>query len=209
MATFLLLGIAAVCIAIFIQRKSPAWIGRNGEKYVSEKLYKLDPTHYKIHNDIMLLSKGNSVATQIDHIVVSNYGIFCIETKAYKGWIFGNANQDQWTQVIFRYKGRFYNPLRQNFAHISAIKDLLGAQRLKKPVVSLIVFSVADKLKISGTDSVGYARDIVRKIGSYTEPVFSDAERDEIYNLIAAANIINKEARNLHIREVRNLKLCR
>ncbi|MEK9152756.1 MAG: nuclease-related domain-containing protein [Patescibacteria group bacterium] len=206
MATLWLFAIVAVCVALFIKWKLPVWIGRSGEKFVSRKLHTLDQTHYKILNDVMLPSRGNSVTTQIDHIVISNYGIFCIETKAYKGWIFGNANQEQWTQMIFRYKERFYNPLRQNFAHIKAIEDLLGQQRLKKPIISLVAFPDADKLKISGTDSVGYARDVVRKIENYTEPFFSDAERDEICDLLARANIVDKETRKLHNREVRDLK---
>lgn len=206
MTTLVLFTIAIFCIAIFVKWKMPVWIGRSGERFVSKKLHKLNQAHYKILNDIMLPSKGNSTATQIDHIVISNYGIFCIETKAYKGWIFGNANQEQWTQIIFRYKKRFYNPLRQNFAHIKAIEDLLGQQRLKKPIISLVAFPDAGKLKISGTDSVGYARDVVRKIESYIEPVFSDTERDEICDLLARANIVDKEARELHNREVRDLK---
>lgn len=197
MSTLIFIIIVALCVTLFIKWKLPVWIGRSGEKFVSRKLHKLDPAHYKILNDIMLPSKGNSVATQIDHIVISNYGIFCIETKAYKGWIFGNADQEQWTQVIFHYKDRFYNPLRQNFAHIKALEDLLGTQRLKKQIVSLVAFPDADKLKISGTDSVGYARDVVRKIESYTESVFSDTERDEIFDIITRANIINKEVRDL------------
>lgn len=205
MATLLSFVIFAVCIAIFIEWKLPSWIGRRVEMLVSRKLHKLNPAHYRIINDLMLPSNGNSATTQIDHVVVSNYGIFCIETKAYKGWIFGNAHQNQWTQVIYRYKQRFYNPLRQNFAHLKAIEHLLG-WRLKKPVVSLVVFPVADKLKISGTDSVGYVRDVLRKIASYTEQAFSDSERDEIYNLLVAANIVDKEARKLHNREVRELK---
>jgi hypothetical protein len=180
--------------------------GRSGENFVSRKLHNLDPLRYKILNDVMLPSRGNTVTTQIDHIVISNYGIFCIETKSLKGWIFGSGNQEYWTQVIFRYKGRFYNPLRQNFAHTKAIEDLLGAAYLKKSIISLVAFHGADKLKISGTNSVGYARDIVRKIESYVEPVFSDAERDEIYNLLVTSNVLDKAARKSHIREVRNLK---
>jgi len=198
--------IVLIGVAIFIKWKLPVWIGRSGERFVSRKLHRLDPAHYKILNDLMLPSHGNSSATQIDHVVVSNYGIFCIETKAYKGWIFGSANQEFWTQVIFRYKERFYNPLRQNFAHTKAIENLLGSQRLKTPIVSLVDFPNADKLKISGTDSVGHARDIVKKIESYTNLVYSDAERDEIADLLVGANIIDKEARKLHNREVRGLK---
>jgi len=191
---------------ILIRLIRPEIRGAMGESAVLNKLlYSLDKSRYKILNDILLPSTGNTKTTQIDHIVVSNYGIFCIETKAYQGWIFGNTNQEQWTQVIYRYKKKFYNPLRQNFAHIKAIENLLRP-RLKKSIISLIAFPNADKLKISGTDCVGYARDIVHKIESYTEQIYSDVERDEIYNLLAAADIIDQEARDLHRQEVRSLK---
>ena len=193
-------------IAVFIKWKLPVWIGRSGEKFVSKKLHKLNPAHYRILNDLMLPSNGHSSTTQIDHVVVSNFGIFCIETKAYKGWIFGNANQEHWTQVIFRYKDRFYNPLRQNFAHIKAIEGLLGTQYLKSPIISLVAFPNADKLKIFETDSVGYAQDIVRKIENHTAVIYTDTERDEIFNLLVKTNIVDKEIRKLHNKEVKELK---
>ena len=206
MNSLIFIAIVVLGIVIFVKWKMPVWIGRLGEWFVSKKLHKLDPTHYRVLNDLMLLSQGNSSATQIDHVVVSNYGIFCIETKAYKGWIFGSANQEFWTQVIYRYRKRFYNPLRQNFAHARAIENLLGSQRLKAPIVSLVAFPNAGKLKISGTDSVGYTRDVVKKIESYTNIAYSDAERDEIFDLLVQANIVDKDARKLHNKEVRGLK---
>jgi len=54
--------------------------------------------------------------------VVSNYGIFVIETKNYKGWIIGNEFDDYWTQVIFKRKEKLYNPIKQNYGHIQALK---------------------------------------------------------------------------------------
>ena len=206
MNSLIILTIILFGIAIFVKWKLPVWIGRSGEKFVSRKLHQLDPTHYVVLNDLMLPSDGNSTATQIDHIVISNFGIFCIEKKSYKGWIFGNANQEYWTQVIYRFKDRFYNPLRQNFAHVKAIENLLGTQRIKSPIISLVAFPDADKLKISGTDSVGYARDVVRKIESHTAAIYSDSERDEIFNLLTSANIVDKNLRKLHNKEVRELK---
>jgi len=177
-----------------------------GEKTISRKLYSPDSVQYKSLNNLVLPSKGNTNVTQIDHVIISNYGIFVVETKAYKGWIFGNANQEYWTQVIFRYKKRFYSPLRQNFAHIKAIVDLLGRSRLKAPIISLVVFPYADKLKISGTDLVGHTHDIVKKIESYKSIIYSDTERDKIFNLLSSANIIDKEVSKQHSREIRELK---
>lgn len=206
MSPFIFITIAIVCAVLLMKWKLPVWIGRSGEKFVSKKLHQLDPAHYKVLNDLLLPSRGNLNTTQIDHVVVSNYGIFCIETKAYSGWIFGDAYQEYWTQVIYHYKKRFYNPLRQNYAHVKAIEDLIGPQHLKANVVSLVAFPDADKLKISGTDSVGYTRDAVRKIKSFTNAIFSDTERDGIYELLVRANILNKEVRKWHNRGVRELK---
>lgn len=206
MGSLIFLSIVILCVALFVKWRLPIWIGRSGEKLVSNKLHKLDPTHYRILNDLMLPSSGNSSVTQIDHIVISNFGIFCIETKAYKGWILGNAYDQNWTQVIYHYKKVFYNPLRQNFAHIKAIENLMGSQRLKAGVISLVVFPDARKLKIYGADSVGYPHDIVKKIESYTNVIYSDVERDEIFELLGHSNIIDKETRKIHNREVRELK---
>lgn len=196
----------AVMVVFFVKRKLPYWIGRGGEKFVTKKLLQLDAAHYKVLNDLLLPSKGSLNTTQIDHVVVSNYGIFCIETKAYQGWIFGNANEEYWTQVIFRHKERFYNPLRQNYAHVKAVEELVKSKYSKAQIFSLIAFPDADKLKISGTDLVGFARDVLRKIESFTNVIFSDIERDEIYEILMKANVLDKEARKLHDQGVKELK---
>jgi len=98
---FIIIFIIVVAAALFVKWKLPYWIGRGGEKFVTKKLLQLDVAHYKVLNDLLLPSNGRLNTTQIDHVVISNYGIFCIETKAYQGWIFGNADQEYWTQVIY------------------------------------------------------------------------------------------------------------
>ncbi len=68
--------------------------------------------------------QNDNGTTQIDHVVVADTGIFVIETKHYRGWIFGGPNDSQWTQVIYRKKSRFQNPIRQNYSHVKAIQSL-------------------------------------------------------------------------------------
>ena len=200
-------AIAVVLMVVaIIKIKLPYLKGLIGEKFVSKKLFKLDPVHYKILNDLLLPSSGNLSATQLDHVIISNYGIFCIETKSYKGWIFGNANDKYWTQVIYKHKEKFYNPLRQNYVHTKAVEDLIKSKYPKARILSFVVFPIAGKLKISGTDSVGCARDIVRKIENYKTQIFTDVERDEIFDILANANIQNKDLRKLHNKSVRDLK---
>jgi Nuclease-related domain len=90
-----ILVIVAGILEIFI----PKIKGYLGEKSAAFFLSKLDKTKYKVINNIMLQVRNKM--TQIDHVVVSNYGIFVIETKNYKGWIIGNEFDDNWKQVIY------------------------------------------------------------------------------------------------------------
>lgn len=77
----------------------------------------------RFHNVTVLLS--NSKTSQIDHVVVSRYGIFVIETKNYKGLIDINENTGYWTQSFSRNSYEFYSPIKQNNGHISSMKYLL------------------------------------------------------------------------------------
>ncbi|WP_163009979.1 nuclease-related domain-containing protein, partial [Pseudomonas viridiflava] len=64
--------------------------------------------------------------TQIDHVFISPFGIFVLETKNMSGWIFGREKQPQWTQKIYRRTYKFQNPLRQNYKHLKALEATLG-----------------------------------------------------------------------------------
>lgn len=84
--------------------------------------------------------------TEIDVLMIHEKGIFVFESKNYSGWIFGSADQLNWTQSLQNgQKNKFYNPIRQNRTHIKAL-----AEFLEKPVsefVSYIVFSERCTLK--------------------------------------------------------------
>lgn len=206
MNIIVIFAIIVIILALLLKSKAPFLIGRMGEIFVNRRFNKLDPTCYKILSNLLLPSRGHLNTTQIDQLVISNFGIFCVETKSYKGWIFGNASQEYWTQVIYRYKKRFYNPLRQNYAHVKAIEEVVLSRYPKARIFSLVAFPYADKIQISGTDMVGYTRDVISKIESFNTPVLSDAERDAIYDMLVHANIQNREMRKVHDRGVRDLK---
>jgi hypothetical protein len=207
MTAIIILAIAIWVVALLLNWKRPFLIGKRGENFVSRKLLELDSKHYKVLGDLMLPSLGNTNTTQIDHIVVSDFGIFCIETKSDSGWIFGNARQQHWTQVLYRYKKKFYNPLRQNYAHIKAVEAIVSPKYQKVPIRGFIAFPCAEKLKISGTDAVGHVEDVLVKIKALSAPVLSPADRLAIVGLLLNANIRDKQARKLHNKSVRGLKV--
>ena len=117
--------------------QNPKVKGRIGERAVRSVIGKdLDEETYIEFHDLIIPSRSGT--TQIDHIYVSAFGIFVIETKSYTGWIFGSEKQSKWTQVVYKQKHYFQNPLRQNYAHIKALSELL--QLSEEKFHSMVVF---------------------------------------------------------------------
>lgn len=123
------------------------WTGELRTK-LAQKLF-LDK-QYHIFNNIIIQSKSGS--TQVDHVIVSKYGVFVVETKNKEGWIFGDPMQDQWTQIIFNKKYRFQNPLRQNYAHTKSLENYLKIDPGK--IHSLIIFWGSCEFKTPMPDNV-------------------------------------------------------
>ena len=98
-------------------------------------------------------------STQIDHIIVSQYGIFVVETKNMKGWIFGGEHQKMWTQSIFKHKSKFQNPLHQNYKHIKTLERVLNIESDK--LFSVIVFVGDATFKAQMPANVNYLRGIL------------------------------------------------
>ena len=136
--------IALFFVAILISLKNPTVKGSIGEWQVKRRLKGLNEEEYIVLHDLLLPYEEGT--TQIDHVVISTVGIFVIETKNYKGWIFGKERQKYWKQVIYKKKYNFLNPVMQNFAHLTAIQSLLK-ETYQGPYYSLIVFSNEATLK--------------------------------------------------------------
>jgi len=135
-----LLAIGIIFLIVREYLKSPKFKGKLGEQATNLGLkLKLDSNIYKIIKDITINdSKGS---TQIDLVVLSQYGIFVIEVKNFNGWIFGNERDRYWTQVLYSKKNKFYNPLRQNYRHIKALAELL---KVDGNAIHSIVFFIGD-----------------------------------------------------------------
>jgi len=99
----------------------------------------LDSRTYRKFHNIILPSKNGT--TQIDHLLVSPYGLFIVETKNKKGWIFGSADQSEWTQILFKEKYFFQNPLRQTFRQKKVLSEFLN---LNESLIYTVVYFVGD-----------------------------------------------------------------
>lgn len=157
---------------------APMIKGRLGEGLVNlaAKL-RLDPMVYHLLKDVTIPAQTGT--TQIDHVVVSIYGIFVIETKNYKGWIYASARDSQWTQVIYRHKHRFQNPLRQNYAHICALSDFLCIPN--NAFHSVVCFMGDAQFKTPVPEGVFLEGRYVNYIQSFQKELFS---KDEVASLV-------------------------
>jgi len=109
------------------------WTGELKTKFINYLFLNKD---YRNFNNILIPIDDGT--TQIDHAIVSKYGIFSVETKNKIGWIFGDPKQDQWTQSIYGKKYKFQNPLRQNYRHTKSLADYLSIDHEK--IHSLVIF---------------------------------------------------------------------
>lgn len=95
---FIIVVVLFVSLSIFLAwYNSPKQKGKRGEAYIHNVLMQLSD-EYTIIDDVILLTEHGT--TQIDHVVVSKYGIIAIETKNYRGEIYGDDNRKEWTLMI-------------------------------------------------------------------------------------------------------------
>ena len=149
------------------------WVGEV-QGTLAKKLF-LDPKVYVDLNNVTIPTPNGT--TQIDHVIVSRYGIFVVETKNMNGWIFGDEKSHQWTQSIFGKKYKFQNPLHQNYRHTKALSEFLGVDHSK--FISVVMFWGECEFKTPLPPSV-MSRGYISYIKSHTAVLFSDQDVQEI-----------------------------
>lgn len=163
---------------------------------------RLDKKKYYLLKNVTLPTEDGT--TQIDHIIVSIYGIFIIETKNMKGWIFGGEHQKIWTQKIFKHTSKFQNPLHQNYKHTKTIESLLKLDAEK--IFSIVTFVGESTFKTKMPENVTHGGKFISFIKSKKENLFSEKEVKTIASMIENRQLsktrkINKE----HIKYVKNI----
>ncbi len=173
--------------------------GFMGEFSINLLLNFLDSRKYKVLSNIIIQS-GNST-TQIDHILVSNYGIFVIETKNYKGLILGDEHSQYWTQVLYNRREKLYNPVNQNNGHVRALRNHL--EDTKFPIYSFVVFNSGAELRINGCSNVGYPWDVLTFIKQHKDECICEKDKESIYNYLLSLREYNKQLKNEHIKSIK------
>ena len=142
-----------------------------GEALVSRalRLHFVAPDFHLLNHITLKLENGT---TQIDHILVSRFGVFVIETKDYSGWIFADAKHEKWTQVKWRRKSRFQNPIFQNARHVRAVRNLLDFLP-PETVKSIVVFTESAQFKTNMPPGVFMLPELIEHLRCTTDEILS------------------------------------
>jgi len=173
----------ALPLLILLTLFRSAWFkGLMGEAMVniSARLF-LNKNDYHLIKNVTIPVFGGT--TQIDHIIVSRYGVFVVETKNMKGWIFGGEHQKAWTQQIYKSRHKFQNPLHQNYKHTKTLELTLGLEPEK--LFSVVVFVGASSFKTEMPENVTEGGGYIRYIRSKTKVLLSEQEVQQVIQQVA------------------------
>ena len=153
-------------------------IGENGERTVSSYLADLECDDYQVFNDLLL--RDGNYTTQIDHIILSRYGVFVIETKNVHGKVYGSGNAEFWKQYLPDWGYKRYgttqehqlrNPLWQNAGHIKSLRRLVFDNDI--PIHGIEVFPYETDLYVTADQPVLKMWQVVPYIKQYRDKVLS------------------------------------
>ena len=134
---------------------------------------------YRRYHDVIVPSRNGT--TQIDHLIISPFGVFIVETKNLKGWIYGDAYQATWTQTLYRRKHQFQNPLRQTYRQTKVLSEFFEIDEQK--IHPVIAFVGKCEFKTETPPNVLRAG-IGAYIERFQEKVFTEEEMERFEQLI-------------------------
>lgn len=170
-------------VAVLKSARFKGWVGEAIVNLSAHFL--LDRKTYHLIRNVTLPTEDGT--TQIDHLIVSPYGVFVVETKNMKGWIFGGERQRYWTQKIYRHSSKFQNPLHQNYKHLKTVQSRLGLA--EDQIFSLVVFVGDSTFKTPMPDNVTQGLGFIRFIKSHTSVVLTTVQVQTLVEEIALGRL--------------------
>jgi len=178
----------------------PSSNAEEAEVYVTRALSVLG-SNYIIFTNLIIRKPGLVQTAEIDHLVISPFGIFCIETKSHVGSVYGSAAEPEWKQYLQGTGYPLRSPLFQNGNHIKALRTLLDG-KLKSKIHNIVVFPNISKLKVNSPLVFTRCEDIVALIDKHRTIVYSNKEMADIVYLLARYTHDYDKLQDEHIQNV-------
>ena len=182
-------------------------IGDSGEKRVSSFLEDLDCEDYRVYNDLLI--RNGNYTTQVDHIIISRYGVFVLETKNVHGKVYGSGNSEYWMQYLpdsgykrygFTQEHQLRNPIWQNAGHIKTLRQLVLGNDV--PVYGIVVFPTETDLYVNCEQPVLHMWDVVPFIKQYRDEVLSTEQMSYYRRRLFEVISTSESDRKSHLKNV-------
>lgn len=171
------------------------------------ELRKLNPHpqygEYIRFTNLVIESGYNTPYTEIDELIVSRFGIFCIEQKDYQGIVIGHKYDAKWMQYVHSYKGSFMNPNRQNYKHRKALEKLL-AGKLHSNIHTYSYFPKAYKVKTDDKMTFTSRDELWSAIRSHTRAIYTFDEVSRIAKILAYESTRRENRMVIHVATLRS-----
>lgn len=153
-------------VSFFAPKNERAGVwGENFANYHLRPLLRND--EYLMGNLLFTFKDGRF--SEIDCVLVSRKGIFCIETKRWVGHITGNDTDEQWLQVYDdpRMDDRYHsNPVKQNSRHCMLLKKFLHNRYYIHNIVIFVGLEDGEGIESNNAFTISKFKDYYRKLES-------------------------------------------
>ena len=173
----------------------------------------LPSTVYRRYHNVTLPTASGT--TQIDHVFVSVFGVFVVETKNMGGRIFGREHDREWTQVFPGGKNhKFQNPLHQNYGHVRAMEDTLEGIGLPKQAIKSVVVFVGEAEFEREIPHILPRGGAARHVRSFQDPILTDEQVAKICTVIESSRMrLSRATNHEHIQNLKrktapDLRIC-
>jgi hypothetical protein len=168
-------------VLLIVYLSSPRFRGEIAETRVRRLLASgLEKSRYTVLNNVDIPFSGGSL--HLDHIVVSRFGLFVIESEYVRGKVSGGEFQERWKASRFGRSTRFDNPVHRNAVQVQALQKLLKMPASKfHPITVLVGHSSAEN---SMPVSVVPAENLVAWIRKNNRQIIEGEQADELIRTI-------------------------
>lgn len=168
--------------------------GIQGEKTINHYLRELIKNDGYLFSNILLpLKNGNK--TEIDSILLSRKGIFCIEIKNWVGHISGKEDSEFWIQKYddpCKQDKKHKNPYKQNESHCQVLEKTLN---YKYEVYNIILFPSFEDREELDSSSTFEIKKFMRHYRNLPDKKIDIDDLEEIKDKISCFQATNEELR--------------
>lgn len=204
----LLFGIGVVIILLLVfLLKANRRRGIKGERkvgaFLARKAHRLGG---RLINDLYLPLYDKT--TQIDHVLIAPFGVLVVETKNYKGEVYGNGYEKEWSHICGNERHKFYNPLMQNQTHVNNIRHIFSKEKIYNVTVDSCVVFADDKLSLNVPkgEAVYQMKKFKRYLRKSKFTRDNGVDVQEIYDTLMRYQVTDKKLLRQHNRNVRKME---